>query len=179
MALYVLYAMYIHSTPSRSGWPQCSVTTRSARPGETIDMFESMCHAQAAHWIVVWHLLTCDNSGSSIVTLSSVILFKKWERSQLRGNCCFQMNILDLHFVHVQDVKPDGALRCFSLVRQSLVANSTEFFSGSPGPGGHRDTRLQERQLKSHTKMSSKDYGLAVFCLMHFWCLVNFCIHHC
>ena len=41
---------------------------------------------------------------------------------------------------------------------QSLVANSTEFFSGSPGPGGHRDTRLQERQLKSHTKMSSKDY---------------------
>lgn len=121
MASYVLYAMYIHSTPSRSGWPQCSVTTRSARPGEKIAMFESMCHAQAAHWIVVWHLLTCDNSGSSIVTLSSVILFKKWERSQLRGNCCFQINIMDLHFVHVQDVKPGGALRGFSLVRVLLL----------------------------------------------------------
>jgi hypothetical protein len=38
-----------------------------------------------------------------------------------KGNCCFQINIMDLHFVHVQDVKPGGALRGFSLVRVLLL----------------------------------------------------------
>ena len=120
-------------------------------------MFESMCHAEAAYWIIVCRIwLTCENSGSSIVTLSSVILSRKSERSRVRGNSWFQKKSRDLHFVHVQDeYSPGWGFKMFQSC-QGLVTSSTDFFSGSPGPHGHRDTQLQERGLKSDTKPPKK-----------------------